>query len=57
MLMNTVQLPSVEAYDTEMVIHNSTVKKDISLAKEFQKHLLDPSRKNSVMGQGCSSSR
>ena len=57
--MFSVQLPSAAVYDKHMTMHTSTINKGISLAREFQKHLLDQSHKNGVMDQGnyikCSS--
>ena len=52
MLRTPVQLPGVEVYDTHIEIHTSSVNTYISIARELQKNLLDPSRKNSVMDQG-----
>ena len=52
MITTKVQLPDAEEYDTQMVINTSTVNTDISLAREFQKNIFDPSRKNGVMDQG-----
>ena len=42
MLMTTLQLSGAAAYDLHMAIHTSTANTDISLAREFQKHLSDP---------------
>ena len=50
-LITTVQLHGASGYDKQMSMHTSTVNKDIILVREFKKHLLDPSRKNCVMGQ------
>ena len=52
MLMTIVQLTVAEAYDTQIVMHTSTGNKDISLARVFQKNILDPSHKNGVVDQG-----
>ena len=52
MLMTRVQLTVAEAYDTQIVMHTSTANKDISLARGFQKNILDPSHKNGVVDQG-----
>ena len=51
-LMTLVQLNGASGYYKQMAIHISTVNKDISLARELQKHLLEPSRKNVVIVQG-----
>ena len=42
MLMTTVQLPGAEYYNLHMAMHTSTAKTDIILAREFHKHLSDP---------------
>ena len=52
MLKKTVQLIGAEAHETQMEMHTLTLNKDISLAREFQKHLFDISRKSGVMDQG-----
>ena len=46
-----VQMPVAPRYDKYMAMYTSTVKKN-SLAREFQKHLPDPSCENSVMDHG-----
>ena len=38
-LMSTVQLPVSKTFDSLIIIHSCAPKKDVSLAKEFQKHL------------------
>ena len=48
MLMANVQLPGSKGYDNQMAIHTATPKEDVSLARECQKHLSKPSRKNGV---------
>ena len=52
MLTKKAQLPSAMEYDTHMEMNTSTVNTDISLAREFQKYLFDPSSKKCVMDQG-----
>ena len=52
MLRITVQRMGAADYDTNTEIHTSTVNKNIILDGEFNKHLLDPSRKNGVMDKG-----
>ena len=42
MLMTTVKLPGAESSDSQMAIHTSTSNIDISLSREFQKHISDP---------------
>ena len=51
MLMTTVQLLFVSDYDTHIVIYTFTLKQDISLAREFQKHISNASSKKYVMDQ------
>ena len=46
MLTTTVQLPGAAASDSCMEIHTSNVNKEISLAREYWKHLSDPTRKH-----------
>ena len=50
--MIKVKLPCSEAYESHMEIHTSTVNKDISLEREFEKNLSEPTRKHGVMDQG-----
>ena len=57
MLTETVKMPVTEAYYSQMEMHISTVSKYISLGREYNKHILDPSRKNGVMNQGRSRKR
>ena len=42
MLMKTLQLPGTVGYDKQVEIHTSNLNKDISLAREIPKQLLDP---------------
>ena len=49
MLMTTVQLTGVAAYKPHMVMHISTANTDISLAREFQKHLSDPTQSHGLL--------
>ena len=49
MLMENVKLYDVDTYEEHMEMPTSTVNKDIILAKEYQKHLSDTSRKNCVV--------
>ena len=41
MLIIMVQLPGTSGYEKHMIIQSSTVNKDISFEREFQKHLYD----------------
>ena len=41
MLMTNVQLPGAESYDSQISIHNSTANTDMSLVRDFQKHISD----------------
>ena len=47
-----MRMPGAAGYDKHMSMHTLTANKDISLAREFKKHLYDPSCKNNVMDQG-----
>ena len=42
MLTTTMQLPGAAYYDTQMSMHTATMNTYISLAREFQRHLSDP---------------
>ena len=37
--MSNVQLPGSKTFDSQILIHSYTHKNDVSLAREFQKHL------------------
>ena len=50
--MTTLQLPGAAAYDSYMSMHTSTENTDTSLAREFQKHLSDPTRAHSLLDHG-----
>ena len=49
--MSTVQLLGAKGYDTYMVIHTRTCTYDVSLARKFQKHLSNVTRKYGVINQ------
>ena len=51
MVMTTLKLPDEASYETNIAIHTLNMSKYISLPREFQKHLLYPSRINGVMYQ------
>ena len=51
MLMETMKLPGVVAYDQHTAMHTSTVNTDISLAIEFQKYLPDPTWEHGLLYQ------
>ena len=51
-LMYTVQLPGSKIFGKKIIVHSWTPKKDVSLAKEFQKYLSKDDRKNGVTDQG-----
>ena len=51
-LMSIVQLPGPKTSEKQIIIHSCTPKKDVSLAKEFQKHLSKDDYKNGVIDQG-----
>ena len=42
MLMETMKLPGVVAYDQHTAMHTSTVNTDIIFTREFQENLSDP---------------
>ena len=47
-----MQFSGAAAYDIHTEMNNSKATKDISLAREFQKHLSDPSCKHGVTDKG-----
>ena len=49
--MSTVKLPGEESYDTQMVMHTGNRTYDVSLDREFQKHLSNAARKNGLIDQ------
>ena len=51
-LMSKVQLPGSKTFDSQIIMHYCTEKNDISLTKEFQKHLFKEHYKNGVIDQG-----
>ena len=50
-LISTVELTGAKGYDTHMVIHTISHTSDVSLAREFQKHLSNAERKHGVIYQ------
>ena len=52
MLGTTVQLPDSASYESHFAKHTSTANKDISLAREFQKHLSEPTRTHGLLYHG-----
>ena len=48
-LIPTVQLMGKKDYHTKMVMHNGNHTSDVSLAREFQKHLSNATRKHGVI--------
>ena len=52
MLNTTVQMPGASSYDSQMEIHTSTKNTDINLAREFQKHISDPTRAHGLLDNG-----
>ena len=50
-LMSTVQLPGSNRFYSQMQMHTSNQKDDVSLAKEFQHYLTKNNRKNGVIDQ------
>ena len=51
-LMSTIQLPGSKIFDLHMQMHTSNLKKDVSLAKEFQHNLTKEHCKVGVIYQG-----
>ena len=47
--MSTVKLPGEESYDTQMVMHTGNRTYDVSLDREFQKHLSNAERKKGII--------
>ena len=47
-----MQLMGAKRYDTKMVMHTVTRTSDVSLAREFQKHMSHVERKYGVIDQG-----
>ena len=52
MLMPTVQLPGAASYDSQMTMNTSNTNTDISLAREFQKHISSPTRAYGLLDHG-----
>ena len=50
-LMPIVQLTGAKGYDTHMVMHTGTCASDVSLAREFKKHLSNETHKHGVIDQ------
>ena len=51
-LIADVQLSGVEAYESHMAMHTSTANTNISLARELQKHLSDPTWAHGLLDRG-----
>ena len=51
-LIITVQLPSAASCESQMAMHTSTSNTDISLAREFQKHLSDLTWEHGLLDLG-----
>ena len=51
-IMSYVQLPRSKPFNSQILIHSCTQKKDVSLDKEFQKHMSKDYRKHGVIDQG-----
>ena len=49
--MKDMQLPGAEAYYSQIEMHTSTANTNISLAKEFQKHISDPTQAHCLLNQ------
>ena len=48
-LMSTMKLPDAKIYDTKMFMKTVTCTYDVSLAREFQKHLSNASCKHRII--------
>ena len=46
-----MKLTGAKIYDTQMVMNNGTHTSDVSLDREFQKHLSNAARKNGLIDQ------
>ena len=51
-LMSTVQLPGSNRFDSQMQMNTGDQKYGVSLAKEFQQHLINKHRKDGFIDQG-----
>ena len=51
-LMSIVQFPGSKTFDSQILMHSCTPKKDVSLDKQFQKNLSKDDRKHGVIDQG-----
>ena len=51
-LMTTLQLPDAADYKSQMAMHTSTANTGISFAREFQKHLSDPTWAHGLLNHG-----
>ena len=51
-LMYNGQLPGSKQFDSQILMYSCTPKNEVSLAKEFQKHLSKDHRKYVVTNQG-----
>ena len=52
-LMSIVKLTGAKVYNTEIVIHTGTCAYDVSLAREFQKHLSKGASKHGMQKLVC----
>ena len=48
-IISTVKFLGAKGYDTQMIIHTGTHLYDVSLARDFQKHLSTAARKHGVI--------
>ena len=51
-LMSIFQLPGSNRFDSQMQMHTSKQNNDVSLAKEFQRHLTKEHLENGVIDKG-----
>ena len=52
MLSTPMKLPGAPSYTSQMTMNTSPVKIDISITREFQRHISDPTQKHGVIDQG-----
>ena len=55
--MKNVKLPGVATNNSHIVMYNKMSNSDTSLARSFQKHLLDPTRAHGFIDHGKYSKR
>ena len=51
-LIYYVQIPGSKTFDSQIIMHSTKPNNDVSLAKEFQKHISKEHWKHGVIDQG-----